>query len=211
MNALFYELFCFSQGVPREYLALINIPTTLVTMIAPIAIRDTNRPLTWFNRSYVMCLVTGIPIAAYVYFTPRLISFGFYYPLLILLLSCNDCAMTLRFSSQIGFYAFISEPRIGATYMTLLVTLSNLGFALNSTLVMYTSHWLPTKYAFVIAVGSCTLIGFVWLILSLRTLNGLQNLPTHKWYLMPEVSTKEATMPKEEDQDDPETSLHTDE
>ncbi|CAF3933200.1 unnamed protein product [Rotaria sp. Silwood1] len=132
-----------TQGVPREYLALVNIPVTLITIAAPLIIRHTELPLIWYAGSYLLYLISGIPIAAYVYFTPRIISTSYYYPLLILLLAWNEFIMTLRFAAQVGFFASISEPRIGGTYMTLLVTLHNLGFALHSSIILYVANWLP--------------------------------------------------------------------
>jgi len=156
-------------------------------------IRHTEQPLIWFARSYVLCLITSIPIAAYVYFTPHMISSNYYYPLLILFLACNEFVMVLRFSAQVGFFASISEPRIGGTYMTLLVTLYNLGFALNSSAILYVANWLPKKYAYIIAVSSCVIFGIVWLGFSSRTLKRLQNLPTYKWHIIPETITDDAT------------------
>ncbi|CAF3171164.1 unnamed protein product [Rotaria socialis] len=174
-----------SQGVPRENLALISIPVTIVTIVAPLTIRHTELPLRWFAGSYIAYIITGMPIAVYVYYTPSMISAGYYYPILILLLSCNKFFQALRFAAQIGFFASISEPRIGGTYMTLLVTLQNLGFAIHSSIILYVSHWLPKNYDFVIATGICTIIGIIWLGFSIRTLNQLQEIPTHEWYLLP--------------------------
>lgn len=180
---------------------------TLITIIAPLLIRHTECPLIWFGRSYVLYLITSIPIAAYVYFTPRMIYSNYYYPVLILLLVFNDFSNALRFASQVGFFASISEPRIGSTYMTLLVTLHNLGFALNSTIVLFIANLLPKKYAYVIAVGACLVFGIVWFGFSYRTLKRLQKVPTNEWYLMPETITNDATTPKEQDEKDHEMPL----
>ena len=113
-------------------------------------------------------------------------------------------------SAQVGFFASISEPRIGGTYMTLLVTLYNLGFALNSSAVLFAANWLPKKYAYVIAVSSCFVLGIIWLGFSFRTLKRLQKLPTYKWYLIPETNTNDATAPDEQDKSDHEVSLISD-
>jgi PAT family acetyl-CoA transporter-like MFS transporter 1 len=199
--------FLFSQGVSRENLALVNIPVTLVTIIAPLIIRHTKRPLIWFARSYVFHLINAIPLAAYVYLTPRMISSGYYYPVLILLLALNAFIATLQSAAQVGFFASISDPRIGGTYMTFLVTLSNLGFALNSSAVLNAVDWLPKRYAYLIAVASCNLFGILWLGLSYRTLERLQELPTCRWYLMEELITDDTTTSKEQDQNDHQVSL----
>lgn len=181
-----------TQGVPRTTLALISIPVSLISIIGPILIRDTDKPLVWFKRSYILFLITSIPLAIYVFYTPSIISAAYYYPVLIVILACNEFIMTLRFSAQCGFYAFVSEPRIGGTYMTLLVTLHNLGFAVNSSIVLYIAEWLPKKYAYVIAVGACLIIGIIWLICSTPMLKRLQNLPKHEWYLVPTDETNQS-------------------
>ncbi len=171
---------------------------TLVTIIAPLLIRHTECPLIWFARSYVLYLIGAIPLAAYVYYTPHMIHSNLYYPLLILFLGFNEFINTLRFAAQVGFFASISEPRIGSTYMTLLVTLYNLGFAVNSSFVLYVANWLPKKYAYIIAVGSCTIFGIIWFVFSYRTVKQLQKVPTHEWYLIPETITDNTTTPDHE-------------
>ncbi len=180
---------------------------TLIAVTSPLLIRHTEKPLTWFAGSYALCLITEIPVAAYVYFTPWMISSYYYYPLLILVLACNQFVMVLRFSAMIGFFASISEPRIGGTYMTLLATLYNLGFAVNSTAILYAANWLPKKYAYIIAVSSCVVFGIVWLGFSSRTLKRLQELPTYKWYLTSETTTDDATTSDEQGENDHGVSL----
>ncbi len=196
--------------MPRENLALISIPVTVTSIIVPLIIRHTKRPLIWFARSYVLHLINAIPLAAYVYFTPRMISSGYYYPVLILLLVLNEFIKTLEFTAHVGFFASISDPLIGGTYMTFLVTLSNLGFALNSSVVLYAANWLPKRYAYLIAVASCNLLGILWFALSYRTLKRLQKLPTHKWYLTVERNTDDMTTSKEQGQNDNQVSLISD-
>ena len=200
---LFYIfIFTFSQGLSQATLALIEVPVTLVSLIAPFVIRHTTQPLTWFARSYLLYLLSGIPIAAYVYFTPRIMHTNYYYPLLILLLACNEFIRVLRFTAQVGFFASISEPRIGGTYMTLLATLHNLGFSINSTAILYAANWFPKQYAYVIVVISCTIFGIIWLIFSFRMLQELENLPAHRWYLTPETTQKNTTEAMKPDEND---------
>ncbi|CAF4364856.1 unnamed protein product, partial [Adineta steineri] len=143
-------------------------------------------------------------------FTPRIISSGYYYPVLILLLAVNDFVMTMRAAAHIGFFASISEPRIGGTYMTFLVTLSNLGFAVNSSTVLYVANLLPKKYAYVIAVGASSFLGIVWFVLSFRMVKQLQKLPTYKWYIKQETTANKAVSPEKKGQNEHEMSLISD-
>jgi MFS family permease len=138
-----------------------------------------------------------------------MIHSAYYYPLLILFLGFLDFVNTLRFAAQIGFFASISEPRIGSTYMTLLVTLYNLGFAINSSLILYIANWLPKKYAYVIAVGLCLIFGIVWFVLSYRTIKRLEDLPVEEWYLIPEKSTDKTVTLNSIDHPDEETDKLT--
>jgi len=158
----------------------------------------------------VLHLINAIPLAAYVYFTPRMISSGYYYPVLILLLVSNEVIKTLQFTAHVGFFASISDPRIGGTYMTFLATLSNLGSALNSSVILYAANWFPKRYAYLIAVASCDLLGILWFVLSYRTLKQLQKLPPHKWYLTEGKNTDDMTTSKEQGQNDNQVSLISD-
>jgi MFS transporter, PAT family, solute carrier family 33 (acetyl-CoA transportor), member 1 len=198
--------FC-SQGVSKQNLALVNIPVTLIAIVAPMVIRHTKLPLIWFAGSYVLCLITAIPVAAVVYFTPQMLTTNYYYPLLIFLLALNEFAMVLRFAAQIGFFASISDPRIGGTYMTFLVTIYNLGFALHSSIVLYVAEWLPKHYAYILAVGLCITVGCIWFAFSYRILQQLQQLPTQQWYLVSERTTANSPSLEQRSQNDFELSL----
>ena len=178
------------------------MPATLIAIMAPLVIRHTERPLIWFAGSYLLCLISAIPIAAYVYFTPWIIASIYYYPMLILLLTVNQFFMMLRISSQIGFFASICQPSIGGTYMTLLFTLHNLGFSLNSSAVLYAANWFPKRYAFTLAVSVSVALGILWLGCAFGTLKQLQKLPIRKWYLKSETIKNDAASPDDPHQND---------
>lgn len=87
--------------------------------------------------------------------------------------------------SRVGFYARISDPCIGGTYITLLSMLGNLGASLTSSTVLYTAGWFrPDKIAYPILVGICFLFGCLWLIVQYRTMVQLQEIPIDKWHLL---------------------------
>ncbi|UJR12336.1 hypothetical protein I4U23_016513 [Adineta vaga] len=195
-----------SQGVSRENLALISIPITLITIVAPLTIRHTTQPLIWLARSHVSFIITAIPLALYVYWTPHLVSSGYYYPVLILLCGSSEFIRILQTTAYIGFYASVSDPRIGGTYMTFLVTISNLGYALNSSIILYAANWFPKKYDFIIAVGLCTVLGILWICLSYRTLKRLQRLPASKWHLRQRATLNHGAASEEQSQDEHELS-----
>ena len=59
------------------------------------------------------------------------------------------------FVSHVGFFAKVSDPKVGGTYMTLLNTLSNLGGNWPSTLALWLVEPLTWKECSVSSVGSC--------------------------------------------------------
>ncbi|CAF1098516.1 unnamed protein product [Adineta steineri] len=195
-------IFVRDQGVSRENLGLVNIPVTLATLIAPLIIRHTKQPLDWFARSYVLYLIHALPLAAYVYFTPRMISFGYYYPILIILIAISEFIKMLQTTANFGFFASICQPDISGTYITLLVTLSNLGYALNSSAVLYAANLLPKKYDYIIAVSACLLLGLLWFSLSYQTLKRLQKLAASEWHITKETNISVATTLEEQVRND---------
>ncbi|CAF1173911.1 unnamed protein product [Rotaria sp. Silwood1] len=173
-------------GVPRETLGLLIIPSIFVKILIPFCITQTNRPLTWYNRSYLPRLFMCILIAIYTYFTPYILYQWYFYPILICLFTLNESVVYLMLVSRFGFYARISDPCIGGTYITLLSLFGNLGSNLTSSAVLYTAGWIkPDKLAYPLLVGICFLLGCIWLIVQYRTMFRLQALPIKEWHLVP--------------------------
>merc|ERR1712198_268299 len=86
----------------------------------------------------VLCLVT----VGVVYITPtfKLLDGSFpmsYYCLLIAVYGIYQVALYSMFVSIMAFFAKISDPAVGGTYMTLLNTLTNLGGNWPSTLALW--------------------------------------------------------------------------
>jgi PAT family acetyl-CoA transporter-like MFS transporter 1 len=68
----------------------------------------------------------------FVYFTPSFQNSNqtfpwYYYALAVGLYSIHQVFLYSMFVSQMAFFAKVSDPKIGGTYMTLLNTLANLG------------------------------------------------------------------------------------
>ena len=180
-----------SNGMSRETLGLITMPLIFVKVIVPLILTQTHRPLTWFARLYPPRLLICVLIGVYVYFTSRLLPYpAIFYSILMTLFVINETIIYLQLVARVGFYAQISEPRIGGTYMTLVSTLGNIGQTVSSSAVFYVANWLPKKNAYFIEVIGCTVIGIVWLLLSWRVMHQLQALPVEKWFLAKENETQ---------------------
>ncbi|CAF1024822.1 unnamed protein product [Rotaria sordida] len=174
-------------GITRDTLALMHIPLLIIHILLPLCLNETRCPLLWFARGYIPRLIGSSILAIYIFFVSNILDKSYFYPVLIFLLCLNETLVYLMTVSSIGFYARISEPRIAGTYMTLLATISNLGHSLSSTLVLYIANWLPKSYAYSIEVGTCILLGFIWIGLTWRIIKRLDALPVEEWYLKPSL------------------------
>lgn len=185
-------------GVSNEILGLLGIPLIVVKTIIPFCVTHTHRPMTWYYRAYLPRLVTGVFIAIYICFTPRILLAWYFYPVLILLFIVNEALICLMLVSRVGFYARISDPSIGGTYITLLSMLGNLGASVTSSMVLFAAEWVtPATLAYPLLVGICFILGCLWLFVQYRTMVRLQSLPVHTWHLLtitaePELSHEEA-------------------
>lgn len=149
----------------------------------------------------------GILIAIYICFTPYIISEWYFYPILICLFMLNESLIYLMLVSRVGFYARISDPCIGGTYITLLSMLGNLGASLTSSAVLYIAGYIqPYKIAYPFLVSICFLLGCLWLTVQYRTMRQLQTLPLDEWHLL--SSRTESDIVDEDAQD---ICLHEDE
>ncbi|UJR26029.1 hypothetical protein I4U23_007375 [Adineta vaga] len=176
-----------NNGMSRETLGLITMPIILVKILVPLILSQTHRPLIWFARLYPPRLIISILIGVYVFFTPQLIKYPHvFYSVLITLFVINETIIYLQLVARVGFYAQVSELRIGGTYMTLVSTLGNIGQTVSNSAATYVADWLPKQHAYSIEVIGCTMIGIIFLLITWRMMHRLQTLPIHKWHLIKE-------------------------
>lgn len=86
-----------------------------------------------FDCSYsYSSLLMGVFMALFVFLTPYFQNYNrtfpwYYYALAIVIFAIQQVFVYSMFVSQMAFFAKVSDPKIGGTYMTLLNTLTNLG------------------------------------------------------------------------------------
>ena len=166
------------------------MPLILIKSTAPLLLSKTRRPLVIYAHSYIPRLVLCALIAVFVFYSARLKANPvLFYSILLALLSVNDALVYVQGAARGGFFAHISDMRIGSTYYTLLASLNNIGLTLASTAVLHSANWLPKGKAYFIEVGVCLLLGLVWLCFSWRLMYRLQALPTERWHLKPKAQT----------------------
>lgn len=140
-------------GVPKDKLAMLAIPMIPLQIILPwIISRYTSgpRPMDVFVAALPVRLVLCLVTVGVVYITPtfKLLDGSFplsYYCLLVAVYGIYQVALYSMFVSIMAFFAKISDPAVGGTYMTLLNTLTNLGGNWPSTLALWMVDPLTIK------------------------------------------------------------------
>ena len=122
-------------GVPGEKIAALSLPMIPVKFIVAFIITKFvvgPKPIVVYLGAYPFRLLMCLALTALVYITPMVkLSDGafpsYYYPLVIAVFALHRATVYCHFVSLIAYMARIADPAIGATHMTLLMTLMNLG------------------------------------------------------------------------------------
>ena len=122
-------------GVPSEKIAALSLPMIPVKIIVTFLITKFivgPRPIMIYLGAYPCRLLMCLALTALVYITP-LVKLsdggfpGFYFPLVIAVFVLHRATLYCMTVSLIAFMARIADPAVGGTYMTLVMTLHNLG------------------------------------------------------------------------------------
>ena len=122
-------------GVPGEKIAALSLPMIPVKIIVTAIITKFivgPKPIMVYLGAYPFRLLMCLSLTALVYITP-LVKLsdgafpGYYYPLVIAVFALHRATLYAQKVSLVAFMVRISDPVIGGTYMTLLMTLLNLG------------------------------------------------------------------------------------
>ncbi|XP_055952925.1 acetyl-coenzyme A transporter 1-like isoform X2 [Argiope bruennichi] len=205
-------------GVHKENLALLAVPMVPLQILLPLAIsRYTNgpKPLSVFLLAYPFRLLFGLifPVLVWWTYQVKLESGGFpvyYYVVILLAYALHQITVYSIFVALMAFFAKISDPTIGGTYMTLLNTICNLGGNWPSTLALWLVDSLTTtgcenpefscdtkelalqctqaghkcltvRDGYYVEAVICTIFGFLWIRWGRRTVRKLQQLPVSAW------------------------------
>ncbi|KAF0698271.1 Aste57867_11102 [Aphanomyces stellatus] len=206
-------------GVQKEKLALLTpilVPLGLVLPVLITSRMNKDTPLQLFLTAIPFRLVVGVVYAGLVYVTPLVMSHSedvhyYYYALVLVAGALHEVSATMMYVPQMAFFAKVSDPTIGGTYMTFLNTISNLGSKWPNSLSLAFVDTLSTKLCSVDAANACsdhdakhaceamgghchiltdgyfvetavcTAIGVMWLIVAYRHVDKLQKLPMSAW------------------------------
>lgn len=203
------------EGVPKEHLAMMAVPMVPIDIVLPIIITrymSGQRPLDVLLKSMPFRLLIGLGFAVLVWWAPSTKTadgtYPFYfYAVLLVSFALHQVAVYCMYVPVMAFFAKVSDPVIGGTYMTLLNTISNLGGNWPSTVSLWLVDGLTWKGCsdindkcsaniqdcleppkactifdgYYIESIACFFIGLVWLKLRARKLRQLQDLTPEHW------------------------------
>ncbi|KAL1137868.1 hypothetical protein AAG570_009564 [Ranatra chinensis] len=151
------------SGVPKEKLAILAVPLVPLQIILPLVIsahHTKERPMDLYVKAIPYRLMFGICAAFFVHITPLFLVDNKiptnYYILLLVILALHQVTICCMFVQSMTFFAQISDPRVGGTYMTLLNTLSNLGGTWTSTVALWLVDPLTWKSCSASASNDCS-------------------------------------------------------
>lgn len=122
-------------GVPKDKLALLVVPLVPLQIILPLLIsKYTNgpRPMDVYIRSIPYRMLFAILATLIVWLAPLTISSNgqvpnYFYVMLLVNYAFYQVCLYSMFVAVMAFFAKISDPAVGGTYMTMLNTVCNLG------------------------------------------------------------------------------------
>ncbi|XP_065656559.1 acetyl-coenzyme A transporter 1 isoform X2 [Hydra vulgaris] len=141
-------------GMKKETLSILAVPLVPLEIFLPLAIsRFTSgpRPLDLFIKAMPYRLVMGVVFAMLIYWTNTFSNSSiegfpyYYYTIILFAFALHQVSLYCMYVASMGFFARVSDPTIGGTYMTLLNTMSNLGGSWPDTLMLWMVDPLTAK------------------------------------------------------------------
>ena len=191
-------------GMPKEDIALLA-PFLLVCSIAlPLVIaRRTSgaRPL----DSFLIGVPLRLALNPLIYYLLEYVKYAhgeggtaadkvLAFRLYAALSAAREVGSNLMFVSQMAFFARVSDPSFGGTYMTLLNTIANLGGKWPPSLALYAVDALKgfgVEDPFLVELAVCTAGGALWFMVFAPRVLALQAIPPSEW----RVSAARASTP----------------
>uniref|UniRef100_A0AAV1UYJ3 Acetyl-coenzyme A transporter 1 n=1 Tax=Peronospora matthiolae TaxID=2874970 RepID=A0AAV1UYJ3_9STRA len=140
-------------GMKKEKLALLTPILIPLGIVIPVMVSrwiKPSQPLNLFLWGYPVRLAVGLLYAGLVYVTPMAMaqeesSHFIFYGMILVIGALHEVAANMMYVPQMAFYARISDPSIGGTYMTFLNTVTNLGSKWPNSLSLAAVDRLTTR------------------------------------------------------------------
>lgn len=177
------------RGFPKESLASIKIVVTPMELIMPWFLSYFTagpRPLAVIQVAYIPRVLMTAAVGIFAYTAGEISqppATSIYMSVFVLTV-LQGLFSNAMFVAHMGFFAKVSDPAIGGTYMTFLNTIHNLGNMWASTFCLKAASHIQniTGYdGFYALCGACTVYGFLWILLFNPVLKSLQDTPSDEW------------------------------
>ncbi|EKX43642.1 hypothetical protein GUITHDRAFT_110438 [Guillardia theta CCMP2712] len=180
------------KGVKKETMALLGVAVTPIALFLPAAVSKYTsgpRPLAAFMRVFPYRLAINVAFAVILWSIPprkgdEPVLSPLLWAVLLFFFLLQQVVSNVMFVAQMAFFAKVSDPKIGGTYMTLLNTVANLGSKWPTTIVLalvdVTTSSLVDGYYVLTSV--CTLFGAFWFLASRLEVEKLDLLPSSAWF-----------------------------
>jgi len=147
------KLKMIDRKVPKEIITRMEIPMIPVKVFLTLFLTRFTvgpRPMNVWLAGYPFRLVFCLAMVLLVFITPNfeLEEGGFpphYYAMVIIILALNRVGIYAMFVAIMAFFARISDPAVGGTYMTFLNTITNLGAMWPSSFTLWFVDFLTWK------------------------------------------------------------------
>mmetsp|Transcript_159174 Transcript_159174/g.296697 ORF Transcript_159174/g.296697 Transcript_159174/m.296697 type:complete len:431 (-) Transcript_159174:30-1322(-) len=177
------------RGFPKESLASIKLVVTPLELVMPWFLSQFTagpRPLTVIQVAFIPRVLMTAIMGLFAYAVGEISQSpgALVYVSVFALTVLQGVASNAMFVAHMGFFAKVSDPAIGGTYMTFLNTVHNLGNMWASTFCLKAADHIKniTGYdGFYALCGACTVYGFLWLVLFNPVLKNLQDTPSDEW------------------------------
>lgn len=153
------------SGIPKEKFVLMTVPMIPLQIILPVVISKYTagpRPMDVSLKAMPYRLMFCLLAAFLVWITPQIVHDGivpgYYFVAIMCMYFVHQITVNCMYVASMAFFAKISDPAIGGTYMTLLNTLNNIGGNWPSTVALWLVDVLSIRQCSTDASNDCSSI-----------------------------------------------------
>eukprot|EP00471_Norrisiella_sphaerica_P003717 CAMPEP_0184489148 /NCGR_PEP_ID=MMETSP0113_2-20130426/14562_1 /TAXON_ID=91329 /ORGANISM="Norrisiella sphaerica, Strain BC52" /LENGTH=515 /DNA_ID=CAMNT_0026872403 /DNA_START=52 /DNA_END=1599 /DNA_ORIENTATION=+ len=176
----------------KESITYMRTIVSPLEMLVPVLVSEyttSTRPLDLALWMYLPRITLGIIACFIVAFAPPTEEVTWKFTgLVIIFLGFQSVLSTSMFTSQMAFFARVSDPSIGGSYMTLLNTFANLGYLWTTLVSTRLVEVLTIKNdnnvyldGFYLTSAVCAVVGVIWFFFMRGRLKALQLAPLTSW------------------------------
>ena len=180
------------SGVAPDVIALLATLTTPVHILLPWLVSryaswlpplDSYRVMFPLRLGFQLVSVALILLTPYAIAADSGLAVAFFYVIVLSLSMVESAVVQVMFVSQMNFFAKISDPLIGGTYMTVLNTISNIGGNIAKQLSYRLAQWGTSELVdgFYVVVVCATVYGIFWIKVFSPKIISLQRKHLKSW------------------------------